>query len=96
MAKLTEEDVLKLARLSRLHLSDEEKEQFRSEIESILGYVDQLQKVQLEDIKPTNQVTGLENVMRVDEVKDYGVTPEELLKNAPATQDGLIKVRRVL
>lgn len=96
MAKLTEEDVLKLARLSRLHLSDTEKEQFQAEIEAILGYVEQLQKVDLKDTKPTNQVTGLENVMRADEVKDYGVTPEELLKNAPATQDGLIKVRRVL
>lgn len=96
MAKLTEEDVLKLARLSRLHLSDAEKEQFKNEIEAILGYVEQLQGVDLGDVKPTNQVTGLENVMRPDEVKDYGVTPEELLKNAPATQDGLIKVRRVL
>lgn len=96
MAKLTDEDVLKLARLSRLHLSDAEKEQFRNEIEAILGYVEQLQGVDLADVKPTNQVTGLENVMRPDEVKDYGVTPEELLKNAPATQDGLIKVRRVL
>ena len=96
MAKLTDEDVLKLARLSRLHLSDAEKEQFRNEIEAILGYVEQLQGVDLADVKPTNQVTGLENVMRPDVVKDYGVTPEELLKNAPATQDGLIKVRRVL
>lgn len=96
MAKLTDDDVLKLARLSRLHLSDAEKEQFRNEIEAILGYVEQLQGVDLADVQPTNQVTGLENVMRPDEVKDYGVTPEELLKNAPATQDGLIKVRRVL
>lgn len=96
MVKLTDDDVLKLARLSRLHLSDDEKAQFRTEIETILGYVEQLQTVELKDLKPTNQVTGLENVMRKDEVKDYGITPEELLKNAPATQDGLIKVRRVL
>lgn len=96
MVKLTDDDVLKLARLSRLHLSDDEKAQFRTEIETILGYVEQLQTVELKDLKPTNQVTGLENVMRKDEVKDYGITPEQLLKNAPATQDGLIKVRRVL
>ena len=96
MAKLTQDDVLKLARLARLQLTDAEKNQFRNEIEAILGYVEQLKDVDLEGLKPTNQVTGLENVMRVDEVKDYGVSPEELLKNAPATANGLIKVRRVL
>lgn len=96
MAKLTREDVLKLARLSRLHLTDAEAEKFQGEIEAILGYVEQLQDTDLKDVKPTNQVTGLENVMRADEVKDYGVSPSELLKNAPATQDNLIKVRRVL
>jgi aspartyl-tRNA(Asn)/glutamyl-tRNA(Gln) amidotransferase subunit C len=96
MAKLQKSDVLKLARLSRLHLDNSEVEKFQNEIEAILGYVEQLQSVDLNDIPATNQVTGLENVMRVDEVKDYGVTPEELLKNAPATQGGLIKVRRVL
>lgn len=96
MAKLQKSDVLKLARLSRLHLTDVEVEKFQNEIEAILGYVEQLQNVDLKDLPPTNQVTGLENVMRVDEIKDYGVTPEDLLKNAPATQNGLIKVRRVL
>ena|SRR3989344_4582076 len=96
MAKLSREDVLKLARLSRLHLSESEVEQFATEISAILGYVEQLQKVELDNIKPTNQVTGLTNVMRADEVKDYGATPEELLKNAPATSGGHIKVKRML
>lgn len=96
MAKLTREDVLKLARLSRLHLSDEEIDQFASEISAILGYVEQLQSVNLKDLPPTNQVTGLTNVMRPDEVIDYGATPEELLKNAPMTQGGQIKVKRML
>lgn len=96
MAKLTDEDILKLARLSRLHLSDDEKSHFKNEIEAILGYVEQLQTIDLSDIAPTNQVTGLENVMRQDIIKDYGMTAAQLLQNAPAQQDGLIKVRRVL
>ena len=96
MAKLEQSDVLKLARLSRLHLTDDEVEQFGKEIEAILGYVEQLQNTDLKDLPETNQVTGLENVMRVDEIKDYGVTAQELLKNAPATHNGQIKVRRVL
>lgn len=96
MAKLTREDVLKLARLSRLHLTDDETEHFQTEISAILQYIDQLQSVDLDDLKPTNQVTGLTNVVRPDEEKAYGPTPEELLKNAPATQDGHIKVKRML
>lgn len=96
MAKLTTADVLKLARLARLQLTVEEQEQFRNEIETILGYVEQLQEVDLGKLPATNQVTGLENVMRIDEIKEYGAAPKELLKNAPATLDGHIKVRRVL
>ena len=96
MAKITEEDVLNLAKLSRLHFSDDEVSEVAKEIEAILGYVEQLQNVDLADYKPTYQVTGLKNVMRPDKPFDYGVSSEELLKNAPATEKGYIKVRRVL
>ncbi len=96
MAKLSRDDVLKLARLSRLHLTDEEVEQFAQEINVILGYVEQLQQVELDGVEPTYQVTGLKNVMRPDEIVEYGVTPEALLKNAPATENGHIKVKRML
>ncbi len=96
MAKLSRDDVLKLARLSRLHLTDDEIDQFTKEITSILTYVEQLQKLDLNNVKPTNQVTGLTNVMRPDEIVDYGASQKELLKNAPATHDGHIKVKRVL
>lgn len=96
MAKLSREDVLKLARLARLKLSDAEIERFQNEISAILGYVEQLQNADLSGLEPTYQVTGLKDVTRPDVVKDYGVSPEELLKNAPATEDGHIKVKRML
>jgi len=96
MAKLTREDVLKLARLSRLRLSDEEIEQFQAEISEILVYVEQLSEVETIGLEPTSQVTGLTNVMREDEVIDYGTTPDELLKNAPTIEKNQIKVKRVL
>ena len=95
-AKLTRDDVLKLARLSRLTLTDEEVDQFAEEISAILGYVDQLQTIDLSTYEPTSQVTGLVNVMRPDVEKSYGVSPQELLKNAPATEDGHFKVKRML
>ena len=96
MGKLTREDVLKLARLAKLELTDGEVEKFAGEISEILAYVEQLQKVEVDDLEPTYQVTGLKNVTREDEVKDYKTTPKDLLKNVPAAQDNQIKVKRVL
>lgn len=96
MAKLTREDILKLARLARLELSEDEVEQFTAEIGAILGYIDQLQQADLSGQEPTYQVTGLKDVMRPDTVKNYGPGQEELLKNLPAREADLIKVKRVL
>lgn len=96
MAELTRKDILKLAHLARLRLKDDEIERFQGEISAILGYVEQLQKVDTKGLEPTYQVTGLKNVMRTDEIKDYGPTPEDLLKNAPATEKSHFKVKRIL
>jgi aspartyl-tRNA(Asn)/glutamyl-tRNA(Gln) amidotransferase subunit C len=95
MAKLSREDVLKLARLAKLELSEDEVEQFTREISEILGYVEQLQRVDVKGLEPTNQVTGLKNVMRPDEIKDYGTTPVGLMKNAPAVEKGQFRVKRI-
>lgn len=96
MSHLSREDVLKLARLARLKLSDEEIETFQAELSEILAYVEQLKSVDVSGLEPTDQVSGLVNVMREDKVKDYGFTPADLLKNAPATEDDHIKVKRML
>ena len=96
MAKLTREDVLKLARLARLDLSDDEVTEFTAELSEILQYVEQLQAVDVSGLEPTNQVTGLTNVMREDKVKNYGYEPAELLKNVLTIQDGQIKVKRMV
>ena len=96
MAKLTRDDVLKLAALSKLKLSEDEIEKLRGELSEILDYVEKLDSVDTVALEPTYQVTGLKNIMRADEIKDYGYKTEELLKNAPALQDRQFKVRRVL
>ncbi|MEK7059701.1 MAG: Asp-tRNA(Asn)/Glu-tRNA(Gln) amidotransferase subunit GatC [Patescibacteria group bacterium] len=96
MAKLTREDVLKLARLARLELTDDEIEEYSIELTEILQYVEQLGSVDVKGLKPTNQVTGLTNVTRRDEVADYGYAPEKLLDNLPAKQNGQIKVKRMI
>ena len=96
MAKLTREDVLRLARLARLDLNEDELKEFTSELNEVLQYVDLLQSIDVSGYEPTSQVTGLVNVTRKDIVKDYGYKPEELLKNVPAVENNQIKVRRVL
>lgn len=96
MAKLTREDVLKLAKLARLTLTEDEIDGFTDDISAILQYVEQLQAVDLKGLEPTYQVTGLRDVMRQDVVKDYGYKPADLLKNAPAVEEDHIKVKRMI
>ena len=99
MSNLTREDILKLADLSRLKLSDEEVELFTAEFNEILNYVELLDSVDTKGLEPTYQVSGLTNVMREDVVKSDGpyiATSKELLKNAPATEDGQFKVKRMI
>lgn len=95
MAKLSKEDVLKLAALCKLELTEDQIVKFQPELEAILGYVEQLQSVDVSGLEPTNQVTGLTNVTRPDEIMEYA-SQEELLKNLPQREDNLIKVNRVL
>ena len=96
MSKLSRDDVLKLAALSKLRLSDKEVERLQTELSEIINYVEMLDKVDVSGLEPTYQVTGLKNVGRPDEVKDYGYKTEDLLKNGPAVQDNQFKVKRVL
>ena len=96
MATLSRDDVLKLARLARISLSDAEVDEFSGELSAILQYVEQLSSVDVEGLKPTNQVTGLTNVMRTDEVIDYGYAPADLLKNVPAVENNQLKVKRMI
>lgn len=97
MAKLHNEDVLKLAQLARLKLSEAEIEQFRNEINNILSYVEMLQEVDIDGVKPTSQVTGLTNKTRADKIVATTLKRADLLKNVPElTDEGYIKVKRVL
>lgn len=96
MTQIAIDDVKKLAKLSALSLSDDQAQHLSDELTTILGYVEQLGDIDTEGVEPTYQVTGLDTVTRPDEVINYGVSQDELLKNAPTIQDGQIKVPRVL
>lgn len=96
MTELTREDILKLAQLARLGLTEDEVNEFSGELTAILQYVEQLSSVDVEGLDPTSQVTGLTNVTRPDEIKHYGYEPLDLLKNVPVTDNNQIKVKRMI
>jgi aspartyl-tRNA(Asn)/glutamyl-tRNA(Gln) amidotransferase subunit C len=96
MSKITDDDIIKLAKLSRLSLDKAEIPKFRQELQSILNYVEQLNNVDVSGLEPTSQVTGLKNVTRPDEEINYGPTPKELLKGAPQSEADMFKVPRMI
>ena len=96
MSQITLEEVYALARLAKISLSEQQAARMQQEIAQILEFVERLDKVDTAGLEPTYQVTGLKNVTRPDELIDYKVSPAQLLQNAPATQDGSLKVKRVL
>jgi aspartyl-tRNA(Asn)/glutamyl-tRNA(Gln) amidotransferase subunit C len=93
-------DVEKLAELSRIAISDSEKESFRKEIDSILGYVEQIKKVgaTLNDEQSALMQPGLvRNIFRMDEnAHESALYTEDLLANALQRQGNYFKVKKIL
>ena len=96
MSKITVQEIERVAKLARIGVTATEAKSLASELEAIVGFVEQLQAVDIEGIEPTDQVTGLESVLREDEVRPAVQTRQELLANAPQSKDGYIVVKRVL
>jgi aspartyl-tRNA(Asn)/glutamyl-tRNA(Gln) amidotransferase subunit C len=92
---ITQEDVEHVARLARLELSAEEKERMRGQLDAILGYVDQLRRIDTTGVEPTSHVLPLVNVMREDEERP-SYPPEAMLANAPDPDGGQFGVPRIL
>ncbi|MAF20769.1 MAG: Asp-tRNA(Asn)/Glu-tRNA(Gln) amidotransferase GatCAB subunit C [Parcubacteria group bacterium] len=90
-------DVKHIAKLARLGLSKKEEKKFKSELASILEFVNKLEEVKVDKVKPTAQVTGLENTTRSDQgQKKNQPEVDKLLDLAPQTKDNYIKVKAVL
>ena len=93
--KITLAEVEHVARLARLALDADEMERMRSQLDAILGYVEQLRRVNTDGVEPTAYVLPLVNILRDDEVRpSYPV--EAMLANAPDAQDGQFRVPRIL
>lgn len=96
MTQISQDDVLHLARLSNLQLSNDEVSSLQHDLEHILEYINQLAELDTEGVEPTYQVTDRENIWREDGLTDKTVTTETLLALAPETAGNQIKVPKVL
>ena len=85
------DQVLHVAKLARLELSDAEVEQMASELSGILEHVDRISELDLEGVEPTSHVVELENVLRADEPVP-GLERDAALANAPDPSDGAFRV----
>ncbi len=88
-------DIEKVARLARLELSEEEKEIFGNQMEQILTYMDQLNRLDTSGVEPTSHAIPIYNVFRDDEVKP-SFPHEEVLAIAPDEEEGHFKVPRII
>ncbi len=80
------EQVLHVARLARLDLSDEEVERMSGELTGILGHIEKIGELDLEGVPPTSHVVEVANALRADEPRPSWPR-EEILTAAPAVRD---------
>ncbi len=93
--KITKEEVIHVANLSRLDLDEDATEKFAAQIGMILEYVDTLNRVNTEGITPTSHAIFLTNAFREDEEKPH-LDRDTAIANAPEKEDGSFVVPRVI
>jgi aspartyl-tRNA(Asn)/glutamyl-tRNA(Gln) amidotransferase subunit C len=93
---LSAEQVKHIAKLARLGLRDEQVNKFAKQLSDILAYVEMLNEVKTDDVEPTSQVTGLENVTRNDKVIRFCDKEELLACTELPVEKGQIKVKSVI
>ena len=87
--------VRRIAHLARIAVAEDEVEHLRGELNAILAFVEQLSEVDVEGVEPMTSVTPMEMKKRPDVVTDGGI-PDDVIKNAPAAQDGFFAVPKVV
>ena len=93
--KITMRDVEHVARLSRLALTDQEKERMRRELDGILSYIDKLRALDTTGVPPTSHAVPMTNVMREDEPRP-SLSQDEMLANAPERSGEFFRVPKII
>ena len=95
MTKITKEEVKKVAHLARLELNEDEINNHAEQLEKILEYIKQLEKINTDDVPCTTRAIEVINVFRKDENKKADCS-DELLGLAPAKEDKYFKVPKII
>ena len=95
MTRISSDEVKKVAQLARLELNNSEIRQHSEQLEKILDYIKQLEKINTENIPCTTRAIEVENVFRKDAKKDYE-NSEELLDLAPSRENKFFKVPKII
>lgn len=89
--EFNEDLIIKIKRLSRLDMSEEESQVLAKQLPEILHFVEQLQAVDTQNIAPTHQVTGLSNIWRNDEIKLCNPdTQQKIIAQFPLREGNLL------
>jgi aspartyl-tRNA(Asn)/glutamyl-tRNA(Gln) amidotransferase subunit C len=92
---VTKKEVEKIAELARLKFSEEEFENFTPQMNEILSYMDKLNELDTENVKPLSHPVEQSNVFRADELKP-SISTEDALKNAPSKDEHHFTVPKVI
>ena len=95
MKRISSNEVKKVAQLARLELNESEIQKHAEQLENILGYIKQLEKIDTENIPCTTRAIEVVNVLRKDEKKDYE-NSEELLDLAPSRENQFFRVPKII
>ena len=95
MTKITKDEVEKVARLARLELNLNEINNHAEQLEKILDYIKQLEKIDTDDVPCTTRAIEVVNKFREDEKKNYAST-EEILDLAPSKEEKYFKVPKII
>ena len=93
--RLSRDDVLHVARLARLDLTDEEVERYTEQLAAVLGHAADIEALDTSGVPPTAHPLPLENVLREDEVSP-SLDRQEVLDQAPAAESGRFRVPPIL
>ena len=95
MIKITKEEVKKVAHLARLELNEDEINNHEEQLEKILEYIKQLEKIDTNDVPCTSRAIEVFNVFRKDE-KQISDCTEELLELGPSREEKYFKVPKIM
>jgi aspartyl-tRNA(Asn)/glutamyl-tRNA(Gln) amidotransferase subunit C len=92
---LTRDEVLHVARLARIGLTEDDVAKFQAQLSDILDHFDVLNRIYTEGVEPTTHTLPLQGIAAAD-VPTPSLTQDAAVANAPARQDGYLRVRAVL